>query len=452
VNLTEKKGTMAIRTSTAAEPVAGHGVHSRLPSLTGMRFFAALLVFLFHSSRTNPPLTPFRGGPAHWYATVCGQAGWVGVSFFFVLSGFVLTWVADPADRARLFWRRRAVKIYPNHVVMFLVTMWLLSSATPWRQWLPNLLLVQTWVPTAHLDTIFSVDQPSWSLSCEIVFYLCFPLLYRAVLRIGPARLWAWAAGTAAAVFAVATFAQFALPGHYMEPVPGGPVFHASEWQVWVVYALPPVRMLEFVFGMLLARIVLSGRWINLPLLPAGLLALASYAASYAVPWTYATVAVCMVPLGLLIAAAATVDVRGRTSPFRGAFLVRLGEVSFAFYLVHGPVLGYLRGKIDFQTFGPWTATSLVLSPLVIAVTLAWLLHTLVERPMMRWFSRPSAPAPADAASLPGGPGLPTDTGAPDVSGASGTPEVLGGSGAIAAGPAVLPAAPGTAQAVQETD
>lgn len=381
----------AATAAQTAATAARSGVASRLPSLTGLRFFAASLVFLFHSSRIIPPLTPFRGAAAHWYATVCTEAGWVGVSFFFILSGFVLTWVARPTDRARLFWRRRLVKLYPNHIVTFAATFVLLSISIPWWRWLPNLLLIQSWFPNTHLNVVFSVDQPSWSLSCEIVFYLFFPLLYRRLVRIAPARLWAWAGATAAAVAAVATFAQFALPSTPASAVPGQPVFPASPWQVWVVYAFPPVRMLEFVLGMLLARIVLTGRWIKLPLLPVLLLVFGSYAAAYGVPWTYSAVAVCVVPLALLIPTVATLDIHGRRSPFRGAVLVWLGEISFAFYLVHGICIAFVRSKVGYAVFGPWTAASMVLLPFAMAVIGAWLLNTLVEKPMMRHFSRPAA-------------------------------------------------------------
>jgi peptidoglycan/LPS O-acetylase OafA/YrhL len=386
---------------SSTDPVGRKPAGTRLPSLTGMRFLAAGLVFLFHSSRLIPPLTEFQGSVATWYSRIGYEAGWVGVSFFFLLSGFVLTWVASPRDTARRFWRRRAAKIYPNHVVMFVVTIVALSISIPWRQWLPNLLLVQTWFPTPHMDTVFSVDQPSWSLSCEIVFYLCFPVLYRAVQRISPRRLWAWAGGMVVALFAVATFAQFALPNTHLVPVPGGPVFSASEWQVWVVYALPPVRMIEFVLGMLMARIVLSGRWIGLPLLPAGLIALAAYVASYAFPWTYAAVAVCAAPLALLITSAASADARGLRSHFSSPTLVRLGEISFAFYLVHGPVLGYVRARVGFATFAPLPAAGMVLLCFAIAVALATVLHKVVEEPIMRRFGRSPDPARVGRSARP---------------------------------------------------
>jgi len=123
-----------ILTST---PTAPPDSGSRLPSLTGLRFLAALSVFLFHSSLAsspippNGPVTPFADqGFAHGYAAVLGHAGPLGVSFFFVLSGFVLTWSSRPGEPARAFLRRRVVKIYPNHVVMWAVALLLFAWAT----------------------------------------------------------------------------------------------------------------------------------------------------------------------------------------------------------------------------------------------------------------------------------------------------------------------------------
>ncbi len=78
------------------------------PSLTGLRFIAAALVFAFHSSLTNFPLSPFADEDvAHGYEWLFSKAGWIGVSFFFILSGFVLTWSSRGGDTLTSFWRRR---------------------------------------------------------------------------------------------------------------------------------------------------------------------------------------------------------------------------------------------------------------------------------------------------------------------------------------------------------
>ena len=77
----------------------------RLPSLTGLRFWAALLVVLYHLSRSVGPL-PVISDVA-WY-------GRSGVTFFFVLSGFVLTWTYfDQRPKLSTFWWRRFARIWP---------------------------------------------------------------------------------------------------------------------------------------------------------------------------------------------------------------------------------------------------------------------------------------------------------------------------------------------------
>ncbi|WP_405505775.1 acyltransferase family protein [Streptomyces cyaneofuscatus] len=71
-----------------------NGRPTKLPSLTGLRFFAALLVFFFHTSLSNSPIppndpiNPFGDeGIATAYEKALLNTGYIGVSFFFVLSG-----------------------------------------------------------------------------------------------------------------------------------------------------------------------------------------------------------------------------------------------------------------------------------------------------------------------------------------------------------------------------
>ena len=106
---------------------------SRLPSLTGMRFIAAALVFFFHSFAISPLASQFGMANA---GLLIGPAGYIGVTFFFVLSGFVLTWSARRSDTTLAFWRRRFFKIYPTYLLTFLVALLLVgvvSSAAPPR-------------------------------------------------------------------------------------------------------------------------------------------------------------------------------------------------------------------------------------------------------------------------------------------------------------------------------
>ncbi|GAA1068910.1 hypothetical protein GCM10009665_74360 [Kitasatospora nipponensis] len=378
----------------AASPPAPPPPSSRLPSLTGLRFLAAALVFVYHSS-VSGAFTDV--GLQQDFATAAGSAGFVGVSFFFVLSGFVLTWSARPGDGVRGFWRRRLVKVYPNHLVTFLAALALLAwngGSTGLREGAANLLLLHAWVP--RYSYMSSVNAVSWSLSVEALFYLGFPLLYRAVAAIRPRLLW-WAAGAAAlAVPLVVLLAQGLLADQ-----PRWPWGPASFTQIWFVYLFPLARLPEFVLGMLLARIVATGRWIPLGRWPAALLVAGGYLLSLHAPFLYRFEACTVVPLGLLIAAAAHADAQRRPGVLGGRVMVRLGELSFAFYLVHGLVLEYGHRAFGRPAspfgYGPaWrtpVAVAFLAGALGVAVLLAWVLHTVVERPAMRHLAGPRPPA-----------------------------------------------------------
>lgn len=142
-----------------------------------------------------------------------GQGGWTGVAFFFVLSGFVLTWSARPGEPASGFWRRRAAKIVPNYVLTYLAAIgMLLASGLAVGGWrvLPGLFMVESWFPQPDIET--SANPVAWSLSCEAVFYVCFPLLLWLIAKIRPERLWYWAIAAAGLVWCVPLIGKAILP------------------------------------------------------------------------------------------------------------------------------------------------------------------------------------------------------------------------------------------------
>lgn len=372
---------------TSGTPAPAPG--SRLPSLTGMRFPAALLVFLFHVSL---PAAWLLGDDANdsVVARLAEQAGGLGVTFFFVLSGFVLAWSAREGDRPRAFWRRRYVKIVPNYVVAWALAMVLVAAGdtAPWRS-AATLFMVQSWIP--DYDTNFSVNPPGWSLSTEVFFYLCFPLLFRFAKRVAAPRLKYWIAAVVAAILAT-PFVTTAL-------IPTGDVYMSNEPDVsglhlWFAYVFPPMRLLDFALGVLVARAVLAGRWRDIGVAGAGLLLVASYVVAElpGVPYLFAQRAVCVVPCVLLIAAGAVADREGRFTIFRNRAMTWLGEVSFAFYLLHFVVLATGR-----ELFGPDlgsvpAAVAVTIAELGVALLAAWALYEWVEKPCVRRWSKRRAP------------------------------------------------------------
>lgn len=360
--------------ATADRPV-------RLVSLTGLRFWAAVAVFAFHAS--------FEGlfadeGVGDAVAAVFSKAGWAGVSFFFVLSGFVLAWSARPDDTALRFVGRRLVKIYPPHLVTALVAFALLAvagTAAAAGEVIPNLLLLQSWSPR---PAVFISGNPvSWSLSCELLFYLCFPLLWRWLSRVRPSRLW-WYAGAVTAAVAVVPLVAQLLPAQPLVTMPDGTT---GLWQYWFVYVLPPVRALEFVLGILLARLVREGLWRGPGPLPAVALALVGYVLATQLPYLHGLVAGLVVPVALVICAFATRDAAGRRTLLAGRTMRWLGETSFAFYLVHRMVLTY--GHQVLGTGRSWStpvAVALLLAAFGVCLLLARLLYVAVERPCTQRF------------------------------------------------------------------
>lgn len=391
-----------------------------LRSLTSLRFFAAAAVFLYHSTLTVPNMTAFQAGPARYLADVFSKTGWIGVSFFFVLSGFVLTWSARPGERPRSFWRRRVVKVFPNHAVTWALAMVLFAAAvTPTRTAVLNLFLLHSWVP--NLMVFNSVNLPSWSLCCEALFYALFPALLILVNRIHPDQLWAWVVGICGYAVVVPTAAYTLLPSG---PPALGSSIPVSTYQYWLVHVLPVSRVPEFVLGMLVARLVMTGRWIRVGMLPATLLLAAGIVAANMVPFLYGMYAVTLLPIALLIGAAATADATGARSALRGRVAVKLGEISFAFYMVHGVVLLECRKLLGYTKVWPIPgAIAATAVALAIALVGAFLLHAAVEKPMMRHLSRPRVRRPAAAADAapilprpiaPGSGLLPTDTAPPN--------------------------------------
>ncbi len=170
-----------------------------LPSLTGLRWATAMLIFGHHLMAVEY----FGGAPGDVWAFVF-EAGKTGVTLFFILSGFVLAWGYKPQQSAGSFWWHRVARIYPLHVMG--VGLALVAAATLIPEirtdgaapLAANLLLVNGWVP----DWWQAGNPASWSLVCEAFFYLAFPFLIRPLVRLSPAdrrsssrspsRWWRW--------------------------------------------------------------------------------------------------------------------------------------------------------------------------------------------------------------------------------------------------------------------
>jgi len=367
-----------------------------MPSLTGLRAFALLFVFAGHAIALGAFADPAAAADFNTL-TGDGRIAFLAVSFFFVLSGFVLTWSAKPGRTAQTFWRRRLMRIGPCHLLIAafaLVQFTLAGDAIHWGPAFADIFLVQNWVPNQNLIE-YQLNGVTWSLSVELLCYALFPLLVRLVNRLGTRALWSWAIGLGLAAFLIPLLSYPLLSGY-----PPSEFYPQGSWpQLWALYFFPPVRAIEFVLGMFLARIVATGRFPRIGILPALAVNLAVFLALYHLPTQFGIAALYPIPSAMLIGAVATSDLTGRTTFLGTRFMVWLGELSFAFYILHltamfaihaaigGQWVGYAHGYIPKQFSTP-VAYLFIAGLLVACVVLAWVLHKTVEMPAMRRWGR----------------------------------------------------------------
>ena len=321
----------------------------RLDSLTGIRAVAIALVFWHHAA-------PIYDMPS---------AGMVGVSLFYLLSGFVMAWTDRPGDTTFAFYRRRFARIIPTYVVVVVaVLLWLISRGQFEITDLWALTLLQSWIPDPAV--YFAGSAVFWSLSVEVFFYVVFPAVRLATRRLSQRGLWVLAAGC------VMVSAMISVAGWV---APFGPQTQ------WLVTVFPPSRLPEFVLGAAIGTLVARGWRAPIPVLPAvALSAFAVIVAMYS-PYALSRYAINLVPFAVLIVALANADLRPVTTFANLRPVVKVGIWSYAFYLVHAVIL---------EQFMEWSRTydvgrsTAVASSFLASIAVAWALHVLVERPSER--------------------------------------------------------------------
>ena len=350
--------------------------HARLDALTGLRFAAALGVAVAH-------LPYLHADPAvpRWLGRVMAEGG-AGVPFFFVLSGFVLTYAyhAGLAGLARPavagYYVARVARIWPVHLLTLGMAMALPVGPQPGGVGpaITNALLVHNWVPVpAYYQSYNSV---SWTLSIEAFFYLLMPLLLWVMVRwrsASPTRLTLAAVGVWLVQLGWVT-----LHKHGTGPL-----------TVYAVVVCPAARVGEFAVGMLLALAFLRSprpavaptgreawRWTLLELAAVaavlGLMAMSHkahpvYRASvYYVPALAAAVAVFARQRGWVSRALAA----------RGPVL--LGDVSFALFMLHPFAFVYVGDRYA-TAEGTWVRAGVSLAA---ALGAAVVVHRLYEAPL----------------------------------------------------------------------
>jgi peptidoglycan/LPS O-acetylase OafA/YrhL len=356
----------------------------QLDALTGLRFIAALLVFTHHIGN--------KFGLPHFR----GCLGAAAVSFFFVLSGFILTYVYHGRlnrGNVRRFYFTRWARIWPLHFVSLLLVLlvagrWSLINfgEHPFKLLL-NGALLQSWIPSG--DYIFSFNGVSWSISTELFFYAAFPLF----LLGGHRKFWFKYIGLL--LFTVA--ALYCLQG-----LSDGSSWASKMEFVRIVQANPLLRLPEFCTGMAVGFVFLNRRvdvrrsswWMDSVVESIALSLLVAYPIAFVVfhPDVIVTragwggaVPGYWVRFGggaLLFAAAIYVFATRRgiwSNLLSSRTMVFLGEISFAFYMTHMIVI-QMMNRYEWIA-SPIPGWALALCCLTIALCVASLLYKMIELP-----------------------------------------------------------------------
>lgn len=341
-------------------------IRPNIPAMTSMRFFAALLVVLFHYALTHPQ-----------FRTSVTNFGYEAVTFFFVLSGFILVYVhADGSHlnvSARTFFRSRAARIAPAYFLALLIAApfyWRTASQDAWT-FIGGLIsvptMIQAWLPP--LSTAW--NGPAWSLSNEAFFYLCFPALWPIMYR---ARLQTLVIATIGAVTAADLLRLFV------------PSESSPQWHNFSAY-FPLLNMPQFIAGMTLGRVFLERRpsaTLSKTLLLIGVAgAIAAIASKPTLP-VLAT-AIILVPVFscLIIGAALTPLPQLTAKP-----ITLLGDASYAIYILHLPIWLWWQHLTDLSG---WTD---FLAYLALVIGSAVMVYLSIERPARRIGTMTARPSP----------------------------------------------------------
>lgn len=335
----------------------------QLPGVTGLRAVAALMVALGHAAAFSP--TAALLGRYPW---------WQWVSFFFLLSGFVLhySYPRLTSWRAcRLFLAARMVRIFPAHLAALALVLALLPIQARTASDHPsilvaNLALVHCWIPDPAY--CFSFNAPSWSVSVEWFLYLCYP-----VLLLGWSRTWHVKMAGAFALIVVMhqeapVLAQCQCPLGYLFLFTLG-MSLASVWRAW-----PPTKRPGRFLGTLLEVVV--GAWLL-------------YAQTHAPPAFFASLGTAGAWLSALehllwvpAPFAAVIWIVGADYGYLSWLLSRnaalwLGEISYSIYLLHAVVLAAAAVWLGCP-LSDWLFLPGYLGSTVLVSALMW---RLVERP-----------------------------------------------------------------------
>lgn len=380
-----------------------------IPGLDGLRAIAFLLVFALHTEYL--------------------QSGWVGVSLFFVLSGFLITGILldmkkslSRRDYFFKFYGRRFLRIFPLYyfylLAVALLTTWLISIS--YRPRYMQIFLDQVWYAALYMyDFFFGMTsfQDSnfldhfWSLSVEEQFYIFWPLLLLLVPEKSLKKLF---------ISFIVLGPLFRLTFFFVHASGAFP-FLTNDPSI-AVYPLPFSHIDAFAFGAYISRFSLPKAkqqfWLLAIALP-----ILGFASNYRATGTLGDLSTLGYPFLLpnayqFIWAYSLLDYffalilygvvyEGWATRFLEWYPLRyLGKISYGLYVYHFPVIWFAARIADLGVAPPQLKPLIALIAFCVTVLIASISFRFMERPIINLKDRFFPLAASKKAEREGGMGI----------------------------------------------
>lgn len=339
----------------------------RIEQLTFTRFIAAISIVIFHYGRG----TFFYENEN--LSFIFGQAN-VGVSYFFILSGFVMI-IAYGGERISFlnYMKSRLARIYPVYLLAIYPVISMFSFHNINKSDLAlNLFMVQSWFPAKAL----TINPPGWSLSVELFFYLSFPFLLNNIylkkklskITIGILIFWL----ISQLLFHLIVSKDIVLSFFSIVDIHYHPLMHLNEFLIGNLAGLYFIRYLKFRQKNYLPHIIIGLFFLIILLkFPIGF------------NFHNGLLALIFIPLILYI----SLDNQITSEFFSKRIFVFLGEISFSIYILQFPIWTFLsdnRLQKDFRVPEGLDANTLFFIRLFILILISSSSYLLFEKPLRK--------------------------------------------------------------------
>lgn len=344
--------------------------------LTSLRFVFAFMVFLDHVCTSGLSVDIHM----KWLSDNVFQEGYIGVGFFFMLSGFILAYnykskfSIKEIDKKN-FWIMRLARVYPLHLltlylsVPLVLMLWNYNLTGIQLPFFLNLFLLQSYI-LPPFEYYWSFNTVSWSISDEMFFYFLFPFIINFLNR------------KKELLITMVILAGVAIPFLMLK------TSSMDMRPVWF-YIHPIFRIVDFLIGILLYEIYLKMKsnkilkFASILEFSAVLLFVLFFLFHNSVPQVYRYSCYYWLPISSIILIFSFQ--KGFFSRlFSNKHLVYLGEISYGFYMFHALVIQYfIILNTSYSVIDNYYL--LVFFMLCFSIFLSAISHTAFEKPINKY-------------------------------------------------------------------